>query len=429
MIHATRVIVVASTVLAAFAEAYLATAYWPRQTIWLTTASLVVMAVIGSRVRSVALPAVLSMPYVMPALLLVWRGNENSSLDFFWMMPLLGLVLSGPGALGWSLPARWQWPLVTWAAIVAISWPIVFLRETDFALWVLPLNVSNTSVGRSPSEVNQNVTYFAVAHMLGILWIDALCRWYTSDRERFVREVIYPLAATAAIGGMVAIYQGFVDLSFLNRGFWTYMLRAAGTHGDPNKLGAIAAFWAIGTVVMARRFPSPWATAISAASIVIGVSAVWVSGSRTGLAAIGVSLMVAAYEAIRATRFDARRLATVGISATVLAVVVVIALQSASTHTIVQRGTLGYLPFFGDRGIANSVNELLWERNGYGPAAIEMSRALARNEGIPGGISSGAAIAAALEIGKRPDSAGKTILAIVPSFSERYLSTDLFEGI
>ena len=61
--------------------------------------------------------------------------------------------------------------------------------------------------------------------------------------------------------------------------------------------------------------------------------------------------------------------------------------------------------------------------------ALETSRALARNEGIPGGISSGAAIAAALQIGKRPEAVGKTILAIVPSFSERYLSTVLFEGI
>jgi cysteine synthase A len=61
--------------------------------------------------------------------------------------------------------------------------------------------------------------------------------------------------------------------------------------------------------------------------------------------------------------------------------------------------------------------------------AIETSRALARQEGIPGGISAGAAIAAALEIGRRPEAVGKTILAIVPSFSERYLSTVLFEGI
>src|SRR5436305_746025 len=62
-------------------------------------------------------------------------------------------------------------------------------------------------------------------------------------------------------------------------------------------------------------------------------------------------------------------------------------------------------------------------------AAIDMSRALARLEGIAGGISFGAAIAAALQVGKRAVNDGRTILAIVPSFSERYLSTALFEGI
>ncbi len=61
--------------------------------------------------------------------------------------------------------------------------------------------------------------------------------------------------------------------------------------------------------------------------------------------------------------------------------------------------------------------------------AFSTARKAAQQEGIAGGISSGAAIAAALEIGARPDMAGKTIVAIIPSFAERYLSTALFEGL
>jgi cysteine synthase A len=61
--------------------------------------------------------------------------------------------------------------------------------------------------------------------------------------------------------------------------------------------------------------------------------------------------------------------------------------------------------------------------------AFATARLVARMEGIPVGISSGAALAAALEVGARADMAGKRIVVIIPSFAERYLSTPLFEGL
>lgn len=59
--------------------------------------------------------------------------------------------------------------------------------------------------------------------------------------------------------------------------------------------------------------------------------------------------------------------------------------------------------------------------------AFDTARRLARTEGIPVGISSGAALCAGLNVARRPEMAGKTIVVIIPSFAERYLSTALFE--
>ncbi|MFA7431232.1 MAG: cysteine synthase A [Rhodospirillaceae bacterium] len=81
----------------------------------------------------------------------------------------------------------------------------------------------------------------------------------------------------------------------------------------------------------------------------------------------------------------------------------------------------GFVPDILNRGV---IDEILQIGN---ETAFEMARKAARLEGIPVGISGGAAIAAGLEVAARPDMEGKTIVLILPSFAERYLSTALFE--
>jgi cysteine synthase len=83
----------------------------------------------------------------------------------------------------------------------------------------------------------------------------------------------------------------------------------------------------------------------------------------------------------------------------------------------------GFVPTILDRGV---IDEIVVVGN---QTAFDTARLVARLEGIPVGISSGAAVAAAIDIGRRPENAGKTIVIIIPSFAERYLSTALFEGL
>ena len=83
----------------------------------------------------------------------------------------------------------------------------------------------------------------------------------------------------------------------------------------------------------------------------------------------------------------------------------------------------GFVPTILDRSVIDEVVAI------GNQTAFDTARLVARIEGIPVGISSGAAIAAAIDVGRRPENAGKTIVVIIPSFAERYLSTALFEGL
>jgi cysteine synthase A len=94
----------------------------------------------------------------------------------------------------------------------------------------------------------------------------------------------------------------------------------------------------------------------------------------------------------------------------------------AGPHRIQGIGA-GFVPGILDRSVIDEVVTV------DSDTAIATARKLARLEGIPAGISSGAAVAAALRVGARDDMAGRRIVVILPSMAERYLSTALFEGL
>jgi cysteine synthase A len=83
----------------------------------------------------------------------------------------------------------------------------------------------------------------------------------------------------------------------------------------------------------------------------------------------------------------------------------------------------GFIPGILDRGVIDGVETVTND------AAFAMARKAAQVEGLPVGISSGAALEAAFRLAMQEEYAGKTIVAIIPSFAERYLSTALFDGL
>jgi hypothetical protein len=375
----TKSVVIVSTLAAAFVQLYLATRLLYPQLFFYVAAAFVVAFVVGARSRGAASGAVMAVSYLAPAAYVIWPGFENFGFEIVWSLPLLGLLVSGREAWRWHLPARWRWPLVTWALVVAAAWPFVFLREVDFYIDLLPLpGVANTSIGITPWDAVTAVTYWTLVHNLGLLWFDRLFGWFARDEVRFRKAVVAPLVFAVAVAGAVGAYQAFVDLYFVNPHLWPHMRRASGTFGDANTFGMAAALWGPVCVVLALRLRAPWSAIASVAAVALSLTAVLTSGSRTGLAAIAIGFAALLVEVFRRWRhqgegersFKGAASLVAGIGA--LALVVLVVAQGSSITTVVGRGVLGYLPGVGDVSIGDTLYELLWDRNTYGPAAVLM---------------------------------------------------------
>lgn len=95
---------------------------------------------------------------------------------------------------------------------------------------------------------------------------------------------------------------------------------------------------------------------------------------------------------------------------------------AAGLHKIQGIGA-GFVPSILDRGLIDDIVQV------SNDDAIATARLAAKMEGLPCGISSGAALWAAMQVGQRAENAGKMIVVIIPSFAERYVSTALFDGL
>ena len=384
-------------------ETTLAARGWPRLPYVVAAAFAASFALGRWRPRAAAAVAVL-FAYTAPSLFTAVVGQFRLPYLVVWMAALAGAMLAASPARRWALPGRWQWPMAVWALVVAVSWPVVAMREADFTWTVLfRSHVANTGIGVLPVEAAIAVADAALIQLAGILWFDWLYATFrggvrlkpdaTSDTTSAVRLkadtttdttpatgdaglarwIVAPLAASAALACLVGIYQGFVDLSFLSGGNWATLRRAAGSMADANAFGMIAALWLSGLVALAwigARWARLW---VAAAGFALAWAGLWASGSRSALLVAAAGTAVMAWTAVRNARSAAARrrlLAALAGVAIVAAVVVVFAPPAAMGPV---RRAFSAIP----TPTPDRLGEFawaLWDRNHYGSAATLMIR-------------------------------------------------------
>ena len=375
----TRGVVVVSTIVAACVELYLAS--MGLEAVAVVTITALVAVVVAQMWKSggAAATPILFAIYLAPAAWLLWYGSETYTFEIAWIVPIVALCVSGRDGWRWSIPNPWRVPLVMWALIVAVSWPIVAMREITFdvgMLWVK--GASTNGAGMSPDQSVMWSTYVALGHLVGLLWVDALWRWYSrATISRFAREVAWPLAAAAVVACLIGAYQGFVRIDFLNGHVWPYMNRAAGTLMDANTFGMLAAMWGSGLMALLLGRKGRWSLPLAVSAFCLSFVGVWTSGSRTALAAFGLAGLAASHFAWTTRPSDAAghtralSLPAAALIVGALAGLGVLVVRGTSTTTVLAR-IPSLVPGMEEGATLGGTVWQLWERFGYGTAAMRM---------------------------------------------------------
>jgi O-antigen ligase len=320
----------------------------------------------------VGLWIVLSSLYWFPALV-VWAGlrYEFTSMGL-WYSALLGLIaIDSVRSKGWSFSPRYRPALVWWALTLSIAWPILVMRELDFApalteharLWT-------SRVGVPPPVTIVWILSEALTILVALLWMDWLAgqRRSRTDLERGIGA---PLFVGIVITSIVGVVQGLIDPLFLNRTAFGGGGRAAGTLLDGNAFGMLMAMWVPVVIGLAlrtmRRRPSISFMTVALAGVML--AALWASGSRTALLAAAVAGVAMLPSLVRVMRSDNRAIVVI-LLAMFVGLSAAIYFAPAATIGPWQRAK-NLVPKLNSESVRRSAFEL-WDRDHYGGAALRM---------------------------------------------------------
>jgi hypothetical protein len=302
-----------------------------------------------------------------PAALLAVAGREGPVVELVWMAGLTGAMLRTLPWSKWSIPDGWK-PLVGgWALTICLAWPVIVAREAGFSfdgLFDDGKLVSYYGAVTAPQAIGWTL-HVALTQLLGLLWLDLLCGLFRREPEK-TPAVVHGLWIGATLASVVAVYQGAVDLSFLNAANWIAQRRATGTLLDANAYGMCAVLAGPMAFVAMRGARLKQGTTIATVILIVNVIGMWMSGSRTALLA-GVAGMIAVGLASWTTSHKVTRRV---LPITAAAVGVLAAVVLLAGRAIGPIGRLFDLP----QGAGSHLAEL-WSRGGYGTAALMMIRA------------------------------------------------------
>lgn len=278
----------------------------------------------------------------------------------FWLAAFAGIAVGGASWARWQAAGAWRVPLAWWATGVAVTWPFFFTRELNYAL--------------PSSQAGGPIVTAALLQMSLALWMDWLLAApaRTDARGAHVPDTRLwnrALVASATLTAAAALYQRFVDMSWMSGEPWSSLQRALGLMGDANPMGVATAVWA------------PLAWTVTGGGLIGGLcgavlaallwAAAWVSGARTTLIlmAVGVAGLTLVWATMRGISRRAILATVVAAGALGIALVTIVAPRAAPGTPVAR--LLATIP---RESAGDAAYELLWRRDGYGLAAVQAIR-------------------------------------------------------